>query len=48
MVPENIGLIEEYILFVKDIPNLSWCPLRIESSPQDKKPISDQQIIEMA
>jgi|TARA_B100001964_G_scaffold183397_1_gene203011 radical SAM protein with 4Fe4S-binding SPASM domain len=48
MVPENIGLIEEYILFVKDIPNLTWAPLRIESSPQDEKPISDYQIIEMA
>ena len=48
MVPENIGFIEEYVLFVKDIPNLSWCPLRIESSPRNKAPISHQQLMEMA
>lgn len=48
MVLENIGLIEEYVLFVKDIPNLSWAPLRIESSPQDNTPISPQQLTEMA
>jgi radical SAM protein with 4Fe4S-binding SPASM domain len=48
MVPENIGLLEEYVLFVKDIPRLSWCPLRVEPSPENRRPISRLQLQTLA
>jgi radical SAM protein with 4Fe4S-binding SPASM domain len=48
MVPDNIGMVEEYILFVKDIPGLSWCPLRVEPSPENRHPIRRQQLQALA
>lgn len=40
MLTDNIDVIEEYVLFVKDIPSLSWVPLRLESSSSDLNPLS--------
>ena len=48
MVPGNIGLVEEYIRFVKDIPGLTWCPLRVEPSPDNHHPIRREQLQALA
>lgn len=40
MLVENLEVIEEYVLFVKDIPSLSWVPLRLESSADNLRPLS--------
>jgi len=48
MIPENIGLIKEYLIFIKDIPGLTWCPLRIEPSSENSRPISRAQIQTLA
>jgi radical SAM protein with 4Fe4S-binding SPASM domain len=44
MIPENIRYFEEYVCFVKDIPNLTWTPLRAESNEIIRHPITKNQI----
>jgi len=44
MVPENLGHLEEFMRLANDHPGTRWVPLRVESSPQDSRPLSRREV----
>lgn len=48
MIPENIGQVTNFLNLVADFPSVTWVPLRVESSPQNPRPITRDQIGQLA
>ena len=44
ILDSNIGVFKEFIKFYYGIPNLSWTPLRLESYPNNKYPMSKESL----
>lgn len=48
MVPENMGHVRHFYDLLKPYPGVTWTPLRVEPSPQSPRPISREQIQQLA
>jgi radical SAM protein with 4Fe4S-binding SPASM domain len=48
IIEQNIGQLEEFLIFADNIPQLKWVPLRVESSSYCKRPISRIKMQELA
>lgn len=48
IIEQNIGQLEEFLIFADNIPQIKWVPLRVESSSHCKRPISRRKIQELA
>lgn len=48
MIPENIGRATSFLNLLKDFPSVTWIPLRVESSPQCPRPVTRDQIQQLA
>lgn len=48
LTPELIGKLEEFTLFLRERPWVRWVPLRFESSPDEPRPLTRQQMQALA
>ncbi|MDP2849226.1 MAG: radical SAM protein [Humidesulfovibrio sp.] len=48
LAPELVGNLEEFVLFLRERPRLKWLPLRLESSPDEPRPITRGQMQSLA